>query len=225
MRRFVLAVAVLLPSAAFAQLGAVEITPTVGYRHGGDITVEDRAFQDRDVKVTLAAKGSYGLRIGVGLSQRLQLELLADRQNGQMKDEKGLFGEQPGGFVPILSSKILDFDVTYLHLGLLWELSPAPARWYVVLSAGDARIEPKSPLEAVDRFSASIGAGVKVELNEHSGLRFEGRYFRTDTSKLPGGVQQFDHKDCYQGGPCTYTYRYNDRLAQSQLSVGYVLRF
>ncbi len=225
MRRLVIAMALLLPSVAVAQQGVVEITPMVGIRRGGGVIVEDRAFQDRNVNVDLATEGSFGVRIGVGLSSRLQLEFMADRQNGQMKDNKGLFGEQPGGFVPILSTNILDFNVTYYHLGLLWHFTPAPNGWYVVLSAGDARIEPKSPLESVDRFSASVGAGVKVELNEHSSLRFEGRLFRTQTGNLPAAVQQLNSRDCYQGGPCTYTYRYSDTLQQGQLSVGYAIRF
>jgi len=225
MRRLIVAMALLLPSLAMAQQGVVELTPMVGLRRGGGIMVEDRAFQNRDVNEDLATEGSFGVRVGVGLSSRLQLEIMADRQNGQMKDNKGLFGEQPGGFVPILSTRILDFNVTYYHLGLLWHFKPLPNGYYLVVSAGDARIEPKSPLESVDRFSLSIGAGVKVELNEHSSLRFEGRFFRTDTSNLPAAVQQFNHRDCYQGGPCTYTYRYADTLQQGQLSVGYVIRF
>ncbi|MBZ5587400.1 MAG: porin family protein [Acidobacteriia bacterium] len=225
MRRLIVATVLLLPSLAVAQQGAVEITPMVGLRRGGEIIVEDRAFQNRNVNVDLATEGSFGVRLGVGLSSRLQLEIMADRQNGRMKDNKGLFGEQPGGFVPILSTEILDFKVTYYHLGVLWHFKPAPNGWYVVISAGDTQIEPKSPLQSVDRFSASLGAGVKVELDEHSSLRFEARYFRTNTGNLPGAVQQFDHRDCYQGGPCTYTYRYSDTLEQGQLSVGYVIRF
>lgn len=225
MRRLIITMALLLPSLAVAQQGAVEITPMVGLRRGGGIIVEDRAFQNRNVNVDLATEGSFGVRFGVGLSSRLQLEIMADRQKGQMKDNKALFGEQPGGFIPILSTKILDFNVTYYHLGLLWHFKPTPNGWYVALSAGETRLEPKSPLESVDRFSASIGAGVKVELNERSSLRFEGRFFRTDTSNLRAAVQQFDHRDCYQGGPCTYTYRYSDTLEQGELSVGYVIRF
>ncbi|HVN77218.1 MAG TPA: outer membrane beta-barrel protein [Thermoanaerobaculaceae bacterium] len=225
MRRILIAVTLLLPSLVMAQTGVLELTPTIGLRQGGGITVNDRAFQNRDVNVDLGTHGSYGVRFGIGLSRRLQLEFLADRQNGQMKDNKGLFGEQPGGFVPILSTSILDFSVTYYHLGLLWHFSPAPNGWYAVVSAGDARLDPRSPLQSVDRFSMALGAGVKVELNESTSLRFEGRFFRTDTGNVPPAVQQFDHKDCYQGGPCTYTYRYRDTLQQTQLSVGYAIRF
>ncbi len=230
MRRILFAVTVLVPSLAAAQAGRVEITPTVGITRGGEIVVVDQAFQNRQVNVNLANNGSFGLRLGVALSRRLELELLADRQNGQLKDNKGLFGETPGGFVPIMSSSVLDFDVTYYHLGLLWHFTPGPNGWYAVVSGGQTKIEPGSPLPSATRASWSAGLGVKVELNEFSSLRFEGRYFRTDTSDLPSAVQHFNTttypgKDCYDGGPCTYTYRYADTLEQVQLSVGYVIRF
>jgi len=230
MRRMLFAVTVLVPSLAAAQAGVLELTPTIGFVRGGEIFVNDQAFQNREVNVDMANGGSYGVRFGVGLSQRLQLEFLADHENGHLKDNKGLFGETPSGFVPIMSTSVLDFDVTYVHIGLLWHFTPGPNGWYAVVSAGGTRLEPGSPLPSADRFSASVGAGVKVELNEHSSLRFEGRYFRTDTSGLPSAVQQFDPttypgKDCYQGGPCTYTYRYGDTFEQLQLSVGYVIRF
>ncbi len=227
MRRLVVACALLLPSFAAAQdAGVVELTPTIGWRRGGSVTVNDRAFQNRDVTVDLLSQGSFGLRLGFDLSRRLQLEFLLDRQNGQLTDDKSLFGEQPGGFVPIGDYHLLDFNVTYYHVGLNWQLTPGPNRWYIGLSAGDTRLEPKVPLPSKDAFSASVAAGLKVALSEHSALRFEGRFFWTDTSRLPSAVQSFgNNRDCYIGGPCTYTYRYRDALYQTELSLGYVIRF
>lgn len=222
MRRLVAFLVVLTPGLGWAQTGGFELVPTLGFRRGGEIRIQERALKHQDFDVKLTSGGAYGLRVGVPLREKLHLELMANRQEAQLRDEQGLFGETPGGFVPPGSRRILDLDVTYLHAGLVYHWPGDMAHPFAVVSAGMTHFSPKSPLPSDRRFSASAGGGIQLELTERFALKFEGRYYWTDTDEDLAQVQQLEHRDCT--GECTYTWRYPNRFTQGEVSVGFVFR-
>ena len=225
MRNVLVSLVMLIPAAALAQDFRVELVPTIGLARGGNIVVEDQTFTPRVVPLDVDSGGTYGLRLGVAVSSRLQVELMLSRMETRFEDDKALFGEEPGGFFPAGTLGMLDLDLTTYHLGLLYELGDSWSRWYLVGSAGITDIDSELPLPDDEPFSASFGGGVKMDLDRSGrfGLRFEARYLWVDTDTSLSATEQFEHRDCTS--PCTYTYRYDSDLSQLELSLGLIIRF
>jgi len=204
--------AVLAPLAAHAQGPSnyrFELTPTVSYRFGGTLYGEDSALFNTDLKVDDSA--AYGISLDIPLSSSIQLELLANRQSSQLRFDQGLFG---GPY------NVADIDVTYYHVGMLWQWGNGEVNPFFVASIGGTNLDPNIPgANSEDRFSVSIGGGVKVFFSENIGLRFEGRGFFTDI-----GSSGNRHR-----GSCGYYdgYYYDNRcygndFSQGQASIGLI---
>lgn len=223
MRRAIAFVVLLCPSLGLAQNQSVEITPTMSFRDGGSILVEERAFQNQNFSLDIATTNTLGIRLAVPVSERLAIELMANRQSSELEDRYGLFGEEPGGFFDVGQDDLTDIDVTYYHAGLVWDLGKAATRGYLVASGGVTRIDPKNlPLESDSPISASFGGGVQMDLNRHLGLLFEARFYWSDTDDTISATEQFEHRDCTD--PCTYTYRYESGMTQFEVSFGLVFK-
>jgi len=222
MKRLIALLVILAPAVGAAQTGRFELIPTLGFRRGGNIVIEERALKHDDFKVRMASDGSFGLRLGIVLNPQIHVELMANRQEGQLRDEQGLFGETPGGFVPPGTRRLLDMNVTYYHAGLVYHWPGETARPFAVVSAGVTQFNPMNPLPTGRRFSASAGGGTVMDLTDRFALKFEGRFYWTDTDSDLSRVQQLEHRDCT--GPCTYTWRYPNRFTQFEGSVGFVFR-
>ena len=221
MRRLLFLLVLLYPSIGLAQQHTFELTPTVGFRRAGGITIEDRAFNLKEFPVDVSSSGTYGLLFGVRLTRSFHLELLASRQAGSFDDKLGLFGEEPGGFIEPGNRDLLDVDATYYHGGLLWEPSSGLRRWYVAAGAGMAHIKPSLPLPSDTRFSFSVAGGLKMRFDEHLGFRLGGRFYWTDTDESISVVEEFTHRDC---DPCSYVYSYEESMMQAELLIGLILK-
>jgi len=207
MKRLVLGLALLLalaPLAARAQgsLYRFELTPTVSYRFGGTIDGRDNALTRADLKVDDSA--AYGATFDIPLSSNIQLELLASRQESQLRFDRGLFGG---------TADVADVDVSYYHAGILWQWGDRRVSPYIVASLGVVNLDPSVPgASSENRFSASFGGGVKVFVSDAVGFRFEGRGFVSD---INGGRRD----------SCSYhdNYCYGNEFSQGQASVGLIL--
>ena len=199
--------ALLAPAAARADDGyRFELTPTAAYRWGGTISGRDNALTNFDLKVENS--GAYGLTFDIPLSRNLQLELLANRQSTSLRFDQGLFGGD---------ARVADIDIDYYHVGILWQFGNGQVFPYFVTTAGVTHLDPKVPgSSAEDRFSLSLGGGVKVFFNDHVGMRFEGRGFFTSISDYRSG--------CYDQY-CDYYHHYNydSTMSQGQASMGLIL--
>lgn len=201
MRRILLAAAFLLiPVTAFAQTSPViELTPFGGYRWGGTIRAADTNLFTHDVDV----KGSsaYGLFLDVPLYSNLQVELMADRQESRLTQGDVLFGG---------TTDVADINVTYYHVGLLWQFDSSPnVKPYFAIGAGVTELDLKVPgTQSETRGSGSVAGGVKVMFNRNFGMRLEGRGYWTDTSS----------SDNHYWG------RYHD-LNQGEAKFGFIFAF
>lgn len=197
LKAFLFAFCLLLPTVAAAQpRGRFELTPTVGYRLQGDIDVEDVEILDEGLEVKEGEL--YGLVFDLPLGQYLQLELLANRQESELIADAGLFGND---FV------LAEIDITYYHVGVLWQFLGGQVKPYVVGSAGLARLDVALPgIDDEDRPSLSFGGGVKVFAGEHLGFRFEGRGYYVALDD--------DDDDRWED---------EDSLTQGEFSVGLIL--
>ena len=223
MRRAILFVLVLAPTVVFAQEHRWELTPTVGYRMGGTILLEENAYQPGLYKVPLANGGEFGLRIGWLMSQSLELELMYSKQLTELKNNSGLFGEVPGGTIPSEATGTLDTDVSTWQLGLVWHILKGSTRPYLVFAAGQSTIESKTPLPKETALTLGLGAGVKIDLSSTLGLLFELRYLRSDTDEGNTVLVEWEHRDCV--GTCQYIYGYDSVFSQTSLAAGLIIGF
>jgi len=199
--------ALLVPAIAHAQ-GAYrfELTPQVSYRWGGTINGDNNALYNTDLEVDDGA--GYGITFDIPLSRNFQLELLAHNQATQLTFDQGLFGG---------NADLADIDISYYHVGILWQGGNAEVNPFFVASAGVTRLAPDVPqASSEERFSMSLGGGVKVFFNEHIGMRFEGRGFFTVIDSYDSG--------CYDYYCCDgcYDYGYSDTLSQGEASAGLI---
>ena len=202
----ILALLFALPAWAEASDRSFEITPTVGYRSGGDF--DNDAFFDFSFDLEVEDSDSVGLTLGFGLSQNWILELLWDEQESVLVDQGFLFG-------PDLD--LFDLTVTYAHVGIVHQWTPGHLRPFITFSAGYTDFDPApSDLSSEARFSTSFGGGLKVMFNEHLGLRLEGRFFATFLE---------DNEDFYCQGPFDDCGLDEDYFFQSQARAGLVFAF
>jgi hypothetical protein len=216
---------ILLPALAGAQSG-FELTPSIGYRWGGEISAGATDLFAVDMKV--AEGTAWGLSLDLPLNHFLQLELMADHQSTEL-GEGGLFAP---------SDPSIDVDIDYYHVGLLWYWHAGRTRPFVVTSLGITNIDPDlEGIRSDDRFSASLGAGVKVDINRHLAIRFELRGVWTDTSddhwwdddwSSDGDDHWWDDSDwshdCDSHHDCGSWNGWQD-LVQGEAKVGLVLSF
>ncbi len=198
MKRLALALCLFaLPAAAMADGDyRYELTPHVSYHMGGTFeTANPKLASNLDVDDGLA----YGLIFDIPLSNNLQLELLANTQNSDLFADKGIFGPD---------IKTIETDITYVHLGLLAQFGRPAVSPFFVVSAGIASINPKFKGAGTDdRFSVSLGGGVKAFFTEHIGMRLDGRFFWTSIDSI--------HTS-------SGTYDYQNYLSQFQANVGLI---
>lgn len=228
MRKFAVALVLLIPLSVFAQdfepdrddrwrdrrapshstpaWNLFELSPFGGYRYGGTIYADrtDLFGFDSDV----ASKGNFGVNLGIPIGGTpMKLELMVNQQKTHLTRGSGLFGPD----VPLA-----DFDITYYHGGLQIPIGDprSSAVPFVVLSAGVANLRPDLPGAAAEnRFSASAGAGVKIPFNRNVGLRLEARGYFTSLG---------DSNNCDR---CYYDDGYNQNLYQGETNVGLVISF
>jgi opacity protein-like surface antigen len=136
-------------------------TPFVGYQVGGNFQLADTG---QSVRVDDHA--SAALALDLRTADLTQYELFYGRQSSTLSGD---------GFVPT------SVKVEYLHLGGLVELDETEhLKPYFGGGLGITRLSPDSAQGSDDtRFSISLALGLRVPLNPHFSLRFEGRGFLT----------------------------------------------
>ena len=170
MRAIFLSLLLVFPVVATAQ-GAMELTPTIGMRWGGELDIG--YLEDYGDTVSVDGGPSYGLMFDVDLNRWLFLELMLDHQSTDLGSGRNF---QPPAYMA-------GVDIDYYHIGLGWQWHARNLRPYVIGSIGWTNIDPELPdLRDEDLFSASLGGGLKMDINEHIGFRLELRTFWTDTS-------------------------------------------
>ena len=197
-----LSILLLVPGLAGAQ--DLEISLLGGYRGGGELEGDENALFDEDVDID--GSGTYGARLGVHINRSFQIELMASRQESEFEVDEELFGEDRA---------LLDVELDYYHVGILWQSHAGQVQPYGVVSLGIGRISPDLPtIDDEERLSASVGGGVKILMNRHVGFRFEGRLFWTDIS---------EEDDDFGDNCCDLDY--GDDLYQGEVTAGLTFVF
>ncbi len=193
-RALLLMTFLLLPAVSFAQTEPrFEITPTVGYRFDGEFDAASDFPVSLDLNVRIDEGASFGVLFDVPLNSNWSLEFLANRQESSFVVDEGLFTPE---------EELGDVTVSYYHAGFLYQWGPGQVRPFITAAVGLARIDPDFPeVEGENRFSGSLGGGVKIFFAENVGLRFEGRGYWADLETgFEGRYNRFDSEEgLYQG--------------------------
>ncbi len=206
MKKTLAALFLLFPGILLAQEASVEITPFIGYRWGGELTENYWFEEDLD----LEAENSFGLLVDIPLTNHFQLELLADHQSTEMLD------------VTYFSPRMIDVDITYYQVGVLWHWNVRRFRAFVASGLGFAEIDPHlMGATREEKFSGSIATGIKTQISKHIGLRLEARGFWANTG------DGWDWEDCEEGDCWDEEWDWDgtDDLFQGQVSVGLIVSF
>lgn len=186
--------------------GQFEITPLAGYRLAGEFDAGNGRFDDDFLSADAEVEEGefFGVIVGIPLGRDLKIELLANRQESTFIVDEGLFG-------PV--EELGDVTLSYYHAGLAYEWGLGQVRPFIAGSLGLTRFDPDFPeLNAENRFSGSLGGGVKIFFSEAVGLRLEGRGFWTDLS-FDEDDDRYDRYDSDEG------------LYQGEASAGLIIAF
>lgn len=142
-------------SAALADVPAKwEFTPYAGYRGGGQ-------WLDATGEAEIQSDVSYGVIANYRASFKTQWEIVYGHQTTDLEFSDGFLDE-------------LAFD--FLHIGGSYVFREERLSPFLSLAIGATRISPEAPeISSETYFSASLGLGLRYELNPSVGLRVEGR--------------------------------------------------
>jgi opacity protein-like surface antigen len=167
LRLAVLAVVAIVTAFAHvpAMAGDFEITPFAGYTWGGQ-------FSDSVTGTTLKVKetANYGVMVDIKQDEQSQIELYFSHQATQLQSDSGPFTGNP----------LFNLDIDYYHLGGTYGADSGKARPFLVGTLGVTHMVPQGAgLDALTKFSLSLGGGVKLFATDRVGFRLEGRWFGT----------------------------------------------
>lgn len=151
---------------------AVDITPMVGYRMGGDVSVIDNGTTTgttTEFELELDDATSYGLILDFDLDYQRQIEIYLSRQKTRLAARQ-----------PFLGYSEFDLTVDYYHIGGLFYPDYPEGRGrfrpFVSGTFGLTRMDPKGTgLSAENFFSLALGGGATYFPVKHVGLRFDAR--------------------------------------------------
>jgi opacity protein-like surface antigen len=192
-----LAIALGGAAAASAQLrsGTVEINPFGGYLFGGEFT----SFFDNgtdgpvfhDTRVDVGDDWNYGGRIGYNWTSLFETEFEYSHTDTNFVLRQSHFDDQDLG----------DLKIDYFLGYLTFNFGHGRVVPFFTIGAGGAHLDPTiigTSADSDTRFTAAAGGGLKVFLNPHFGLRFDGRAYSTwlgDSSRVfcdAGGCHSHD---------------------------------
>lgn len=173
------AAALLLTSSIQAQVrqGTVELEPFAGYLWGGSFDQGSTVLFP--TRVDVEDHATYGGRIGVNVTSLFEMEFQYSRTETFFvsHEHDGVFGPGP--------ARLGDLRIEYFLGYATFNFGHSRLVPYVSVGAGAAHLTPEVAgvnAQSDTRFTASLGGGLKVFLNPHFGLRFDGRGYTTSLS-------------------------------------------
>jgi len=187
-----------------ASKGSVEVTPFYGYRFGGDIGGVENAGD-----VEIAEGSSYGFMVDIEVQPGAFVEVRYSRQSSELKASNSVFG---AGQVTVT-----DVDLDHFMLGGTYQPETThPVHPFVSADVGAVHFSPQG-FDGETRFAFGLGAGVKVPIADHFGLRLDGRWVAT---RLSGSTDLY----CNSGGSCLVVSE-GTYVNQYEFTTGLTFRF
>ena len=209
----------------------VEIRPFAGFRLGGNVSNSgydpvspgEELIEDLNVK----PGSQFGLMLNVPLA------LLGAYDSDNSVQLEATFAFQPSTLriedradidIPALNPnfkrdgdqiELFDMDVTYIHLGALFQWTDGSWIPYLNFGFGGTIFKPDGDLDTKTRFSMSFGGGIKKFFSDRFGIRSQLRGFLTFLGSN-------DELYCDPFG--CWTYREAVNFTQFEISTGLIIR-
>lgn len=137
------------------------ITPIAGYQFGG-------GFSGAEGEIDIPAGFMYGAALDVWVRPEAQAEFMYTRQETS-------FAFDPAGAAPAI--ELGDLTIHEFQLGGNTDLGTGRIRPYALGTLGVTWFDPADDTyDGESRFSSTLGAGLRAPVNDHVGLRVEGRW-------------------------------------------------
>lgn len=216
----------LLATPAWAQQEyRVELKGFGGYTWSDGVPVRPQTIAGETIdRVTPKSGQSYGLGVGVFLSEQAEVGFQFTRQSSVLQ------GRVSGSVVLPLTRDFADMKVYNYHAVFTYNhgFDDSPIRPFIFGGLGATHYDPdrtapsqgNQPIEGDTRFSAIWGGGVKVYLDEHLGVTFTGLWTPTYINSSPAGTwcSGYWPGGCWQLTNSNYSHQF-------QLAGGASLRF
>ncbi|MEO1576899.1 MAG: outer membrane beta-barrel protein [Pseudomonadota bacterium] len=163
----------------------LEITPYVGYRGGGQ-------WQDADGDAPFAKDASYGVIVNYRATYKTQWEVFYGRMSTNIETRNAT-----------LDGSFLGIDMRYLHAGGTYVFREERLAPFLSMTFGVSRLTPDDgALSEETYFSASMGLGLRYELQRNLGLRLEARAMGLfgKSNSLVFCETVVGGEDCFVGG-------------------------
>lgn len=177
----------------------IEVTPTLGYRFGGEFDLEDSD------NIDLKDKASFGVSLNWAFDKKRQGELLFSHYDSEFDkhDEFPLNKE--------------DISVSYLHFGGNVPLSKVVIPLFLSGGLGVTHFSPDdSSLDNETKFSANLGLNTRIDLIDNLSLKIGSRVYFTFLDS--------DSKIFCDQADCTI-YVSSDVWIQSEVYTGLTFKF
>jgi hypothetical protein len=177
------------PLCAQVRQGTVELEPFAGYLFGGRFSRGTTdLFPD---SVDVADEPTYGGRVGFNVTSLFEIEFQYSQTETEFTTPNGggIFGPGP--------ARLGDLKIQYFLGYTTFNFGHGRFAPYVTVGAGAAVLTPEVTgvnTSSDTRFTASLGGGLKVFVNPHFGLRFDGRAYSTSL-----GDRNYSSCDYYDG--------------------------
>ena len=187
-----------------------ELSPTVGYRFGGNIDLVSPTLNPTFRRLEIESNPSYGLALNHGIHDNIQLEFQWNRQdthiNGRLRATN-------------TSTRLFGAYLDQYHVNFLFHPTDEGARRqpFAILGLGATSFNPRAPLSSRTQFSFALGGGIKYFFVPRIGLRLEAKwtptYLHSNEEWFCNGFDQ-----CYTVSDPVYA-------QQGEISSGIIFRF
>lgn len=147
-----------------------EITPFVSYWGGMRLPIQPN-FQEGNAAIVLDASSGYGYALGMRIHDENAIEITWNRQDSYAR---------MSGVNPDLLK--VSFTLRHLYCNFSHEYALGYrarfVRPFLLASVGATKLEGSTSFDSIG-FSIGIGAGVKLFLNRHVGLRMQAEWLPT----------------------------------------------
>jgi hypothetical protein len=190
--------------------GGFELTPTIGYRFGGNIDLVNPTLNPNFRSLQIESNPAYGVALNHGVHDNLQVEVQWSRQDTHVT------GRSRGGNT---STALFGAYVDQYHVNFLFHPADEGSRTqpFAIVGLGATSFSARAPVSDRTQFSFELGAGIKRFFTPHFGLRLEAKW-------TPTYIRSNEELFCNGFGVC---YSVSDPVyaQQGEVSSGIIIRF
>jgi len=190
--------------------GGFELTPTIGYRFGGNIELQNPVLNPNFRKLEIESNSSYGVALNHGVHDNIQIEFQWSRQDTHINGVSRLNNTTARLFGAYLDQ----YHVNFLFHPAEQGSHPQP---FFVGGLGATTFNPRAHLSGRTQFSFEVGAGIRYFFVPRVGLRIEAKWAPT---YLKSNEEWFCNgfNSCYTVSDPVYA-------QQGEVSSGIIFRF